>query len=162
AKLAFPISMERHWRWRWLDTFDWYTPKYQFKYLYPEIFRWYQRSGFHELEIFGDPIRMSGQKRPMTEMKDGGQQRWRDLVASGSRDGAGVPGCWGQVARLRRARALHRRVAAVTPDVLPGTEDRPHRAARGGPGDRGTHDGRDGATGADHAVRSRDDDYVRP
>ncbi len=37
ANLAVPISMERHWRWRWLDTFDWYTPKYQFKYLYPEI-----------------------------------------------------------------------------------------------------------------------------
>jgi SAM-dependent methyltransferase len=81
ANLALPISMERQWRWRWLDTFDWYTPKYQFKYLYPEIFGWYQRAGFHEIEIFGDPIRMCGQKRPMTEMSDGGQ-RWRDLVAS--------------------------------------------------------------------------------
>jgi SAM-dependent methyltransferase len=82
ANLALPISMERHWRWRWLDTFDWYTPKYQFKYLYPEIFDWYQRSGFHDVEIFGDPIRMSGQKRRMTEMSDGRQPRWRDLVAS--------------------------------------------------------------------------------
>jgi hypothetical protein len=25
-RLALPISMEPHWRWRWLDTFDWYTP----------------------------------------------------------------------------------------------------------------------------------------
>lgn len=81
ANLALPISMERHWRWRWLDTFDWYTPKYQFKYLYPEIFRWYQDAGFHELEIFGDPVRMSGLKRSMTEESDG-RKRWRDLVAS--------------------------------------------------------------------------------
>jgi hypothetical protein len=81
ANLALPISMERHWRWRWLDTFDWYTPKYQFKYLYPEIFRWYQDAGFHELEVFGDPVRMSGQKRSITEESDG-RQRWRDLVAS--------------------------------------------------------------------------------
>ena len=82
GNLALPISMERHWRWRWLDTFDWYTPKYQFKYLYPEIIRWYQESGFHELEIFGDPIRMSGQKRRIREMSDGRQPRWRNLVAS--------------------------------------------------------------------------------
>lgn len=81
ANLALPISMERHWKWRWLDTFDWYTPKYQFKYLYPEVFRWYQDAGFHELEIFGDPVRMSGQKRSTTEESDG-RQRWRDLVAS--------------------------------------------------------------------------------
>ncbi len=81
ANLALPISMERQWQWRWLDTFDWYTPKYQFKYLYPEIFRWFHDAGFHELEIFGDPIRMSGQKRSMTEESDG-RERWRDLVAS--------------------------------------------------------------------------------
>ena len=41
-RLALPISMEPHWRWRWLDTFDWYTPKYQAKYLYPEVFRWFR------------------------------------------------------------------------------------------------------------------------
>ena len=80
ANLVLPISMERDWHWRWLDTFDWYTPKYQFKYLYPEIFRWYQDAGFHELEMFGDPVRMSGQKRSMTE-ESNGRQRWRDLVA---------------------------------------------------------------------------------
>ena len=61
-QLAAPISMEREARWRWLDTFDWYTPKYQFKYLYPEIFRWFRDNGFHDVEIFDGPIRMSGKK----------------------------------------------------------------------------------------------------
>jgi SAM-dependent methyltransferase len=61
-QLAAPISMEPEARWRWLDTFDWYTPKYQFKYLYPEIFRWFRDNGFHDVEIFDGPIRMCGKK----------------------------------------------------------------------------------------------------
>ena len=61
-QLAAPISMEPEARWRWLDTFDWYTPKYQYKYLYPEIFRWFRENGFHDVEIFDGPIRMSGKK----------------------------------------------------------------------------------------------------
>lgn len=61
-QLTLPISMHRHWRWRWLDTFDWYTPKYQWKFLYPEVFRWFQASGFEDVEIFDEPIRMRGTK----------------------------------------------------------------------------------------------------
>ena len=57
-----PISMAPHWRERWLDTFDWYTPKYQWKYLYPEIFRWFRENRFEHVEIFDGPIRMSGVK----------------------------------------------------------------------------------------------------
>jgi hypothetical protein len=60
--LLFPISMEQNWRWRWLDTFDWYTPKYQWKFLYPEIFRWFRENRFKEIEIFDGPIRMRGVK----------------------------------------------------------------------------------------------------
>jgi SAM-dependent methyltransferase len=61
-QVAAPISMHPRWRWRWLDTFDWYTPKYQFKYLYPEICRWYRAAGFRDLEVFDGPIRMRGEK----------------------------------------------------------------------------------------------------
>jgi SAM-dependent methyltransferase len=63
-RLALPISMEPEARWRWLDTFDWYTPKYQWKYLYPEVFRWFRENNFHDVEIFDGPIRMSGKKLP--------------------------------------------------------------------------------------------------
>ena len=61
-QFVVPISMVPKWRWRWLDTFDWYTPKYQWKYLYPEIFRWFRENGFDAIEIFDGPIRMSGVK----------------------------------------------------------------------------------------------------
>lgn len=60
---VLPISLHRDWRWRWLDTFDWYTPTYQFKYLYPEIFRWFESAGFNELSVGDEPIRMRGIKR---------------------------------------------------------------------------------------------------
>ena len=57
-----PISMSSNWRERWLDTFDWYTPPYQFKYLYPEIFRWFRENSFTDIDIFDGPIRMRGVK----------------------------------------------------------------------------------------------------
>jgi len=57
-----PISMVPAWRERWLDTFDWYTPKYQWKYLYPEIFRWFRENSFEVVDIFDGPIRMRGVK----------------------------------------------------------------------------------------------------
>jgi SAM-dependent methyltransferase len=58
----FPTSMHPRWRWRWLDTFDWYTPKYQWKFFYPEIHRWFRDAGFVDIEIFDEPIRMRGVK----------------------------------------------------------------------------------------------------
>ena len=58
----FLISMHRNWRWRWLDTFDWYTSRYQWKFLYPEVFRWFRENQFKEVEIFDEPIRMRGVK----------------------------------------------------------------------------------------------------
>lgn len=57
-----PISMSSNWRERWLDTFDWYTPPYQWKYLYPEIFRWFRENRFTDIDIFDGPIRMRGVK----------------------------------------------------------------------------------------------------
>ncbi|MFL6651169.1 MAG: methyltransferase domain-containing protein [Sulfurifustaceae bacterium] len=59
-RVLCPISLHANWRWRWLDTFDWYTPKYQFKFFYPEIFRWFRANGFADVEVYDDPIRMRG------------------------------------------------------------------------------------------------------
>lgn len=62
-QLACPISLEPRWRARWLDTFDWYTPKYQWKLRYPEVVHWFQENGFSGPMHFGDEaIRISGVK----------------------------------------------------------------------------------------------------
>jgi SAM-dependent methyltransferase len=82
ARLAMPISLEPDWRWRWLDTFDWYTPKYQWKFLYPEVFRWFRDNGFGDVALFDGPIRMCGQKRLVKELAGERQRNRNDLVAS--------------------------------------------------------------------------------
>lgn len=61
-QFAFPTANWPKWKWRWLDTFDWYTPKYQWKHTYPEVYRWYKESGFKDIEIFDYPICMRGKK----------------------------------------------------------------------------------------------------
>jgi SAM-dependent methyltransferase len=61
AKVA-PISLQPDWRWRWLDTFDWYTPRYQWKLRYPEVLRWFRENGFTDVQAFDEPIRMCGAK----------------------------------------------------------------------------------------------------
>ena len=81
-RLALPISMEPHWRWRWLDTFDWYTPKYQAKYLYPEVFRWFRDAGFDVVDLPDGPVRVTAVKRlPDGVMRDRARDD-RTLVAS--------------------------------------------------------------------------------
>ena len=61
-RLACPIAMHPEWRWRWLDTFDWYTPRYQWKLFYPDVFRWFRENGFGDVAVFDEPIRMRGTK----------------------------------------------------------------------------------------------------
>ena len=54
------ISTHPNWRWRWLDTFDWYTPRYQWKFLYPEVVRWFRACGFTDIMLFDDAVRVRG------------------------------------------------------------------------------------------------------
>lgn len=61
-RLLLPISPHPDWRWRWLDTFDWYTPAYQWKLRYPEVLRWFRAEGFADVEVFDEPIRLRGVK----------------------------------------------------------------------------------------------------
>jgi SAM-dependent methyltransferase len=55
-----PISLHPDWRTRWLDTFDWYTPKYQWKLSHPQVFSWFRENGCVDIEIAREPIRMRG------------------------------------------------------------------------------------------------------
>lgn len=57
-----PISLHPRWRWRWLDTFDWYSPRYQWKHTYPEVLGWFRRSGFTDLYAADEPICIRGAK----------------------------------------------------------------------------------------------------
>jgi ubiquinone/menaquinone biosynthesis C-methylase UbiE len=56
-----PISKNRNWRWRWLDTFDLYHPKYQWFHTYPEVYRWF-RGNFSDIQLLDEPLSMRATK----------------------------------------------------------------------------------------------------
>lgn len=62
AKMFFVIPMWKDARWRVLDTFDWYSPKYQSKHTHWEVFRWFKDNGFSEIAVFEGEITMMGKK----------------------------------------------------------------------------------------------------
>ena len=62
SQVLLPTNTHQNWRWRWLDTFDWYTPKYQWKHRYPEVIRWFRDAGFSDLYVADEPICIRGLK----------------------------------------------------------------------------------------------------
>ena len=61
-KAGFVISMRPEWEMRWLDTFDWYSPKYQSKHTHAEVFRWFEQAEFKDIKIFDSGVTMQGTK----------------------------------------------------------------------------------------------------
>lgn len=59
---VFPIPLYPQWDWRVLDTFDWYSPKYQSKHTYEEVFRWFEDCGLRDLRVLLEPVSVQGRK----------------------------------------------------------------------------------------------------
>jgi 2-polyprenyl-3-methyl-5-hydroxy-6-metoxy-1,4-benzoquinol methylase len=57
-----PVNRNPNRQWRVLDTFDWYSPKYQSKHTYEEVFRWFEDCGMEDLHVVGVPISVRGRK----------------------------------------------------------------------------------------------------
>jgi SAM-dependent methyltransferase len=66
GKLMFhflpPVSKEPYWEDRVLDTFDWYSPTYQWKHTYPEVYSWFQEAGLADVHLLDFPVSMWGRK----------------------------------------------------------------------------------------------------
>ena len=58
----FPVNRHQNSEHRLLDTFDWYSPKYQSKHTYEEVFRWYQTMGMEDMRIGEYSIAVRGRK----------------------------------------------------------------------------------------------------
>jgi len=67
AGLAYvlPIAFHPDRNWRMLDTFDWYSPWYQSKHTYEEVFRWFESCGLEDLKVIEQPIAVQG-RRPVS------------------------------------------------------------------------------------------------
>ena len=59
---TFPISMHRSWRWRVLDTFDLYSPRYQSHHTHSEVFRWFEEAGLERIRVHEPGISLIGQR----------------------------------------------------------------------------------------------------
>lgn len=66
----FPTSLHPNPGIRVLDTFDWYSPKYQSKHTYEEVFRWFESCGLESLCVLHEPIAVRGRK-PMKNVEAG-------------------------------------------------------------------------------------------
>jgi hypothetical protein len=62
-RLLTKIAMDADPEWRVLDTFDWYSPKYQWKQTYSEVHEWFERAGLAEITTLPRPVAVRGKKR---------------------------------------------------------------------------------------------------
>jgi hypothetical protein len=56
------ISLERDWRWRVLDTFDWYSPRYQSWHTHHEVFGWFKENGLDDIEVLSPSVSQIGRR----------------------------------------------------------------------------------------------------
>jgi SAM-dependent methyltransferase len=55
-RVLFPISDASDPQLRILDTFDWYSPRYQFKFTITEVISWFKEAGLTDIEVLSVPI----------------------------------------------------------------------------------------------------------
>lgn len=63
GKWLLPVSDHPKAEWRILDTFDWYSPRYQWKHTYEETWLWFEAQGLIDIRVLGMPVAIQG-KRP--------------------------------------------------------------------------------------------------
>jgi SAM-dependent methyltransferase len=90
---VLPVSLNPNHDVRILDTFDWYSPKYQSKHTYEQVFRWFESCGLDSLRVLHTPIAARGRKPPPISIQE--QRRVSPyvptLIEEGSANGRGTP-----------------------------------------------------------------------
>jgi hypothetical protein len=64
--MVVPVSNHPDPEWRVLDTFDWYSPRYQWKHTYREVERWFRDLRFQDVRRGRVPVSIRG-RRPAAE-----------------------------------------------------------------------------------------------
>ncbi len=63
-KVLLFIPEWKDWRWRVLDTYDWYSPKYQWWHTDHEVFSWFEEAHLKNIRVLDLPVAISGEKLP--------------------------------------------------------------------------------------------------
>ena len=61
-KILINVSSHPNWRWRVLDTFDWYSPLYQSKHTYSEVIGWFRECQLKDIKVGDWPVSVSGER----------------------------------------------------------------------------------------------------
>jgi SAM-dependent methyltransferase len=59
-RTVLPVTRHPNPDWRVLDTFDWYSPKYQSLHTFPEVYRWFRSEGFVDIELRDAAVAIAG------------------------------------------------------------------------------------------------------
>jgi SAM-dependent methyltransferase len=59
---VFPVNRQKDPEARMLDTFDWYSPKYQSKHTYEQVFKWYEAMGMEDMRVGEISVAVRGRK----------------------------------------------------------------------------------------------------
>jgi 2-polyprenyl-3-methyl-5-hydroxy-6-metoxy-1,4-benzoquinol methylase len=59
---VFPVNRQKTPEQRLLDTFDWYSPTYQSKHTYEQVFKWYAAMGMEDMRVGEISIAVRGRK----------------------------------------------------------------------------------------------------
>ncbi len=62
TSVLLPTTMHPDPEWRWLSTFDWYSPKYQWKHTYEEVEGWFREAGLTEIQRGEFPVSVCGRR----------------------------------------------------------------------------------------------------
>jgi len=57
-----PISTHPNYEWRLLDTFDWYSPRYQHKFHVNEVIQWFREMKLRDVRVLPIPVSVSGNR----------------------------------------------------------------------------------------------------
>jgi SAM-dependent methyltransferase len=69
-RLLTKVAMHPNPEWRVLDTFDWYSPRYQWKHTFEEVRSWYEESGFGDIRLLPRAVAVTGKARRLAPVGD--------------------------------------------------------------------------------------------
>lgn len=58
--ILLPVSTHRKWQVRVCDTFDWLSPKFQWKHTTPEVVQWFKTEGLTQVQSFERSVSVTG------------------------------------------------------------------------------------------------------
>jgi len=63
-RLVTKVAVDPDREWRVLNTFDWYSPKYQWKHTYSEVEGWFREAGLQQITALPRPVAVCGRRPP--------------------------------------------------------------------------------------------------